>query len=52
MGDRYVLGLRALAYGLARMHIDGQFASWGPDPDQALDESLRVVELFVSAIQV
>lgn len=50
--DRYVLGLRALAYGLARMHIDGQFASWGQNPNQALDESLHVLELFVSAIQV
>lgn len=50
--DRYVLGLRALAYGLARMHIDGQFASWGQNPDEALDESLRVLELFVRAIEV
>jgi AcrR family transcriptional regulator len=48
---RYVLGARALAYGLARMHIDGQFASWGVDTEQALGESLAVLDQFIATIR-
>lgn len=49
--DRYVLGLRGLVYGLARMHIDGQFASWGRPPQHALEDSLAVLDQFMLAIQ-
>jgi AcrR family transcriptional regulator len=48
---RYVLGLRALAYGLGRMHVDGQFASWGLPPERALYDSLAVLDQFMRAIQ-
>lgn len=47
----YVLGLRALVYGLARMHVDGQFASWGRVPDRALEDSLAVLDQFMLALQ-
>ena len=50
-GERYVLGLRALVYGLARMHIDGQLESWGRDPDRALDDSVAVLDQFMRAIK-
>ena len=49
--DAYVLGLRALVYGLARMHVDGQFASWGRVPQRALEDSLAVLDQFMQALQ-
>ena len=48
---QYVLGARALAYGLARMHIDGQFDTWGVDAEQALNESMKVLDQFINAIR-
>jgi len=47
----YVLGARALAYGLARMHIDGQFDTWGVDADQALCVSMKVLDQFIATIR-
>jgi hypothetical protein len=47
----YVLGARALAYGLARMHVDGQFSSWGVDSEHALVESLKVFDQFIAAMR-
>jgi AcrR family transcriptional regulator len=49
--ENYILGARALAYGLARMHIDGQFASWGVDTDQALGASVEVLDQFIAAMR-
>jgi hypothetical protein len=49
--DAYVLGLRALVYGLARMHVDGRFASWGRVPQRALEDSLAVLDQFMQAIR-
>jgi AcrR family transcriptional regulator len=47
---RHVLGGRALVYGLARMHIDGQFPSWGVDSADALNESIAVLDQFIASI--
>ncbi len=47
---RHVLGGRALVYGLARMHVDGQFPSWGTDDAKALDESVAVLDQFIASI--
>ena len=46
-----VLGARALVYGLARMHIDGQFASWGVDSDGALRESMKVLDQYMASLR-
>jgi AcrR family transcriptional regulator len=48
--SRYVLGGRALVYGLARMHIDGQFPSWGVDNANALTESIAVLDQYMASI--
>ncbi|WP_342616654.1 TetR/AcrR family transcriptional regulator [Rhodoferax sp. GW822-FHT02A01] len=48
---QYVLGARALAYGLARMRIDGQFDTWGVDAEQALCESMKVLDQFIKTIR-
>ena len=48
--SRHVLGGRALVYGLARMHIDGQFPSWGIDSANSLNESIAVLDQFVASI--
>jgi len=48
--SRHVLGGRALVYGLARMHIDGQFPSWGIDSANSLNESILVLDQFIASI--
>ena len=48
--SRYVIGSRALVYGLARMHIDGQFPSWGIDSANSLNESIAVLDQFIASI--
>lgn len=48
--SRHVLGGRALVYGLARMHIDGQFPSWGIDNADSLNESIAVLDQFIASI--
>ena len=48
--SRHVLGGRALVYGLARMHLDGQFPSWGVDTANSLNESLAVLDQFIASI--
>ena len=48
--SRYVLGGRALVYGLARMHLDGQFPSWGIDNANALSESIAVLDQFIASV--
>ena len=48
--SRYVLGGRALVYGLARMHTDGQFPSWGVDSADSLNESIAVLDQFIASI--
>jgi len=48
--SRYVLGGRALVYGLARMQIDGQFPSWGVDSADSLNESIAVLDQFIASI--
>lgn len=41
---------RALAYGLARMFLDGQFPSWGLSEDDALATSLRILDEYMASI--
>lgn len=48
--SRHVLAGRALVYGLARMHIDGQFPSWGIDSGNSLNESIAVFDQFIASI--
>ena len=48
--SRYVVGGRALVYGLARMHLDGQFPSWGIDSANSLTESIAVLEQYIASI--
>ncbi len=48
--SRYVLGGRALVYGLARMHLDGQFPSWGIENGSSLDESIAVFDQYIESI--
>lgn len=48
--NRHVLAGRALVYGLARMHIDGQFPSWGVDGANALEESIAILDQFIASI--
>ena len=48
--SRHLLGGRALVFGLARMHLDGQFPSWGIDTADSLNESLAVFDQFIASI--
>ena len=48
--SRYVLGGRALVYGLARMQLDGQFPGWGIDSANSLDESIAVLDQFIASM--
>lgn len=48
--SRHVLGGRALVYGLARMHLDGQFPSWGIDSGSLLNESIAVFDQYIQSI--
>lgn len=51
--DRHILAGRALVYGLARMHVDGQFVSWGVDDvkAEALKECLAVFDQFIAGMR-
>ena len=48
--DRYVIGGRALVYGIARMYLDGQFPSWDLDANRPLDEATAVLDQYIAAI--
>ena len=48
--SRLVLGGRALVYGLARMHLDGQFPSWGIESGDSLNESIAVLDQYIKSI--
>ncbi|MBG6078093.1 TetR-like C-terminal domain-containing protein [Polaromonas sp. CG_9.11] len=48
--SRHVLGGRALVCGLARMHIDGQFPSWGIDSANSFNESIAMFDQFIASI--
>jgi AcrR family transcriptional regulator len=42
--DAVMLSTRALAYGLARMYIDGQMASWDVDPQDGLRLACQLID--------
>ncbi|WP_051711591.1 TetR/AcrR family transcriptional regulator [Andreprevotia chitinilytica] len=42
--DDVLLATRALAYGLARMNVDGQMKSWDVEPGTALQVSRRLLD--------
>ncbi len=48
----HVIAARAMAYGLARMFIDGQFPSWGLESDRALEQSIEILDQFMCSISV
>ena len=41
---------RALAYGVARMYVDGHFPQWGIPPDQAESAFETAFDLFTDAL--
>lgn len=47
---RLALALRAAAYGLARMHIDGQLPQWGVSPRRARSEVTQALDLLVDGL--
>lgn len=49
---RHAVAGRALAYGLARMYIDGQFPSWGLRGADPLEEVIGMFDLFIASIAV
>ncbi len=48
--ERLALGLRAAAYGLARMHIDGQLPQWGVAAADARSEVKAALDLIVDGM--
>src|SRR5690606_15473474 len=44
------LGLRALVYGLARMHVDGQLPQWRVSPEAARDALTTSMSALVDAL--
>lgn len=48
--ERHMLAARALAYGLGRMYIDGQFPSWGVSEQEALAESIAMLDQYLASI--
>jgi AcrR family transcriptional regulator len=48
--DRYLVGGRALAYGIARMYVDGQFPSWGLNEAEAVHEGEAILDQFIASI--
>lgn len=48
--NRYVIGARALVYGIARMYLDGQFPSWELNEKSALEEATAVLDQHLAAI--
>lgn len=46
-----MLATRALAYGLARMYIDGQMPSWGIEPQAALQTARRLLDMQIDALR-
>jgi AcrR family transcriptional regulator len=49
--ERYQVAARALVYGLSRMFIDGQFPSWNLNESSALEESVAILDQFISCIK-
>ncbi len=48
--ETVLLNGRALVYGLARMHLDGQFPSWGLPQDEPLAASIALLDGYIDAI--
>lgn len=46
----YLIGARALAYGLARMYVDGQFPSWDLPETDALPACEAIFDQFIASI--
>jgi AcrR family transcriptional regulator len=44
------LAMRAIAYGLARMYVDGHFPQWGVPDDHAETAMHAVIELFLDGL--
>lgn len=47
---RHLIAGRALAYGLGRMYIDGQFPSWGLCQESAVEEAIQILDQFIASI--
>jgi AcrR family transcriptional regulator len=47
---RYQMAARALVYGIGRMYIDGQFPSWELNESAALEESVAILDQFITSI--
>jgi hypothetical protein len=50
LADTQIAG-RALVYGLARMFIDGHFAQWAVDGEDAERTMQKVLKLFISLMR-
>ena len=48
--ERLALSLRAAAYGLARMHVDGQLPQWGIPAERAPTEVVQALDLLVDGL--
>jgi AcrR family transcriptional regulator len=49
--DHFVLASRALAYGLARMAVDGHFPRWHPS-EPPLEAARKALGLFIAGVRV
>jgi hypothetical protein len=47
----HLIAARAMAYGLARMYIDGQFPSWGLNEKTAMTERIAILDQFFTSMQ-
>lgn len=47
---RYSVAGRAMAYGLARMYLDGHFPSWNLKSADPLREGIAVIDIYISSI--
>jgi hypothetical protein len=48
--DRTLLAMRAMAYGLARMFVDGHLPRWGVDEGQARRQMEAVLDSFLRGL--
>ena len=50
IAERYAIAGRALAYGIARLYIDGHYATLGLDENMAVREGEAVLDQFIESI--
>ncbi len=48
--EQLAVAARALAYGVARMYVDGQFPSWGLDDADPLGAATALLDRFLDSI--